>query len=61
MRKQIDHSQDNDKTRIKKGFLFFPKEINNEMRWLEWAKWEEEYKDGWDMGGYWSAVRWINE
>ena len=28
-------------TRIKSGFLFLPKEIKDEWRWLERAKWEE--------------------
>jgi len=30
------------KTRIKKGFLLFPKNINGEIRWLEFAKWEQK-------------------
>lgn len=29
--------------RYKSGFLFFPKRILNETRWLEFAKWKEEY------------------
>ena len=29
-------------TRIKSRFLFLPKEIKGELRWLEKAKWEEE-------------------
>ena len=29
-------------TRIKTSFLWFPKEINDETRWLERATWKEE-------------------
>jgi hypothetical protein len=29
--------------RIRARFLFWPKTILGETRWLEWAKWEEEY------------------
>jgi len=46
-------------TRIKKGFLFFPRVANCLNRWLEYAEWEEEYtivkkgffpffEDGWE-------------
>lgn len=44
------------------GFLFFPKKIGNEIRWLEYSKWTEEYqiisingstrKHGW-VSHYW--------
>lgn len=30
--------------RYKSGFLFFPKRIKDETRWLEFAKWKEEYQ-----------------
>jgi hypothetical protein len=29
--------------RVKRGFLFFPKWINGEWRWFEFAAWEEIY------------------
>lgn len=29
--------------RIKTAFLLFPKEINREVRWLEFASWQERY------------------
>ena len=54
-------------TRIKSGFLFFPKCLSNEddsifdCRWWEYAHWEEEYYIDWDGSGQWCAVRWINE
>jgi len=28
--------------RVRRAFLLFPKTINHERRWLEWAEWEEE-------------------
>jgi len=34
--------KDGDK-RVVKKFLFFPKIMGNELRWLEFAAWEEEY------------------
>lgn len=55
--------------RIHKGFLFLPKWIEREMRWLEQASWEEEYCAimGNDFNVYghstidvWLPVRWIN-
>jgi len=30
-------------TRIKSGFLFLPRCINHETRWLEKATWQERY------------------
>jgi hypothetical protein len=48
-------------TRIRQGFLFFPKTVAGETRWLVWAKWEEifEYTNptfGWDC----REIRWID-
>lgn len=47
--------------RINKGFLFFPLKIDKETRWLEYARWMEEYKyiryneeDYW----LWSPIAW---
>lgn len=31
-------------TRTKFRFLFLPKTIGGETRWLEWAKWTEEFR-----------------
>jgi hypothetical protein len=49
--------------RTRKKFLLFPKTINNERRWLEYAEWEEY----WDYipfegGCYssWIAIEWLN-
>lgn len=49
-------------TRIKEHFLFFPKEINNEWRWLEKAKYKQCY--GWWNGlcyKGWIDKEWIDE
>jgi hypothetical protein len=42
--------------RIKKGFLFFPKVINNETRWLEFAEWEQKYV----VDNAWISTKWID-
>jgi len=39
-----------------KKFLFFPKTINNEIRWWETAEWKEV----WIGCGIWRDVNWIN-
>jgi len=52
-------------TRIKERFLLFPLEINNEMRWLEKAKWKESVayyihihsKE--DRGWGWEPIEWL--
>jgi len=55
--------QEGDK-RIRSGFLFFPKCIydnqvtKKECRWLEHARWEQEYGHLGDEG-FWSDTRWI--
>jgi hypothetical protein len=55
-------------TRQKSAFLFFPKTINGERRWLEFATWLEVYGEldddmpeslGWG-GSYWEAKEWIS-
>lgn len=51
--------------RIKSGFLFFPKKINNEWRWLERAKWQQIYhRDSSDpcltRTNYWYNSEWID-
>ena len=52
--------------RTKTKFLFFPKEINKEIRWLERATWVEEWKKHRNSNSLpeitkWSAVKWKNE
>jgi hypothetical protein len=49
-------------TRLRFGFLFFPKKIRGETRWLVFARWQEigEGDGGGAMGGiYWSAHCWL--
>lgn len=46
--------------RIQEGFLFFPKKIDNEWRWFEYAIWEEIFKRGHERF-YWSATQWLND
>jgi len=45
------------------AFLFFPKTINGETRWLERARWLQVYtQEEDDLGPYcgrWSAIRWL--
>lgn len=48
------------KTRIKSRFLFFPKEIRGDMRWLEYASWEDELHVI-QTYSYWWPVRWIDK
>jgi hypothetical protein len=48
-----------DLKRIKSGFLFFPKWIKGETRWLEYARWEQEYKPHYG-GPEWENIRWID-
>ena len=36
--------------RIKEHFLFFPKKINKEWRWLEKAKYKQCYEEWWNDG-----------
>lgn len=42
-------------TRIRTGFLFFPKRIEKETRWLEFAIWTEEYINIGKLGG---KIKW---
>lgn len=46
--------------RLKQRFLFFPKCINNEYRWLEKATWAQVYVKGYGSG-YWADWKWWKE
>lgn len=46
--------------RIKTGFLFFPKTIGYERRWLEFATWNEEYYEGY-LSTSWEPRCWIDD
>jgi hypothetical protein len=45
--------------RIITKFLWFPKRILNEKRWLETTSWVEEYIPHWD-GSDWYARYWLD-
>lgn len=50
--------------RIRKGFLFLPREIGDEWRWLERAVWQERFCRDTHRGrevGYWEDLNWIDE
>lgn len=40
--------------RVRRAFLWWPRTIGNETRWLERAAWVEE----WDREDGWEAIRW---
>ena len=44
MKFKLKKTPDNRETKINKGFLFLPKWIGLEIRWLEFAKWKSEYR-----------------
>jgi len=51
--------------RILERFLWFPKRINEECRWLEKAKWVESSQRMWDITcGHewieWRVIKWLN-
>lgn len=47
------------KKREVEKFLWFPKEIDKEVRWLEKAKWEEAHCFG-SYGNGWYPSHWLN-
>lgn len=57
MRKSLPKSGD---IRIKSGFLFLPRTINHEERWLEFAMWIQEYVHyGYDS--LWMDKEWVDK
>ena len=49
-------------TRIKKRFLWWPKKIGEETRWLEIAEWKEQWIEyDYCKSGYYEAIGWIND
>ena len=40
-------------------FLWFPKKIGNEVRWLEKASWSDQYHYNWSEG-YWISEKWLS-
>jgi len=54
------HTEYPGKVRVRTAFLFFPKGIDGEWRWLEIAKWEETCWVGASGNVYWINQKWIN-
>lgn len=46
---------------FKSRFLWLPKRIGNQSRWLEKATWAEKYIWNGKVGKHWSPVKWINK
>lgn len=63
MRKMFK-SPDIDSTRVKTKFLFLPKIINNELRWLEKAIYLQKYiipdYGEYEEGIHWKNIKWLN-
>ena len=63
MRWRVNDPKDDPKVgtiRIDSGFLFFPKSINNEVRWLEFATWEEKCVVTYSSSGVvWDDYQWL--
>ena len=45
--------------RLKVGFLFFPKTINGETRWLEYANWMQHFTYHYQNGFSWDDIAWV--
>ena len=54
LNKDKSKTPENGTLRIKRKFLFFPKIINGEFRWLEKAMWSELYQYKW------YTIKWID-
>lgn len=44
--------------RVRVGFLWLPKKLNGEWRWLEYAAWSEEFVSYYEYGYGWEARAW---
>jgi hypothetical protein len=47
-------------TRIIKRFLFFPKILRGERRWLEWVHIRQRYLSLWKGKGWWMDDNWVD-
>lgn len=56
MRVKLKPKPVNKSRRDKTRFLFLPKLIGRELRWLETASWRELYQDG-----KWKVMSWSDE
>lgn len=59
-RKKLKPFPKNGDTREVTKFLWFPKTIDNETRWLERTTWIQEYvvTTGWDIPNFWMDRTW---
>jgi len=57
MRRRLPESGD---IRIRMAFLFLPKTIGLDWRWLEWATWGERYVTPYLESSYWKAEKWLD-
>ena len=47
--------------RAREGFLWLPKIIAGELRWLERARWMEQYTRFWGCSSpEWVGIRWLD-
>ncbi len=53
--KWTPHIPEHGDLRQKQGFLFFPKYIKGQWRWLEFGYWDEVY-----LYGKWVYRNWLN-
>ena len=49
-----------DAVRTRSGFLWIPRRINGQWRWLEEAVWKEVYELDFDYVCRWSKVKWLD-
>ncbi len=63
MRKKTNWIKPGDE-RVRHHFLLFPRFINHEWRWLEWATWTEEAVRCYDVPGVplieWEVREWLS-
>ena len=45
--------------RLRIKFLFWPKDIDGEVRWLEKAGWNEEFVECNHGPNFWAPIRWV--
>ena len=55
---KIKTSAGNGEQRLRVGFLFFPRTINGERRWLEYASWMQTFTYHWRLGSSWNDSYW---
>ena len=66
MKLQIPKYRDGE-IRTKSKFLWFPKHIDGDFRWFEYATWEDRYYSSYTTDGRpvsdgtWFAKRWIDD